>query len=244
MSFLYLTITSRGWIYRFKSRHGVSKRVYAGEAAGADMKAVVTGREQLKKLLEAYEPDDIFNIDETGLFYMLGPNYILTTKSMSGVKQSKDRLTVALCANAIGTTTIKPFVISKAQRPRCFGSSFNPELYVTYRANKKAWMSYSAFGQRVKPRLRQCQINSCYHSFLAPKHHSTYPTHGCRDNQDFQGTSLKIAREILPAMRRRREVADCEYVPGHTLHKDCLECHDPTDNIELLPTCADFTRSS
>ncbi|XP_046571685.1 jerky protein homolog, partial [Haliotis rubra] len=104
---------SRGWLARFKSRHSISKQVLQGEAASADKTAVIAGREELKKVLSEYDAEAIFNIDETGLFYRLGPNYTLATKATPGVKRSKDRITVALCANASGTVKVKPFVIAK-----------------------------------------------------------------------------------------------------------------------------------
>ncbi|XP_041362869.1 tigger transposable element-derived protein 6-like [Gigantopelta aegis] len=63
---------SRGWLARFKSRHNVTKRVYEGEAESADKTAVVKGREELKEVLKSYEVQDIFNLDETGLFFKLG----------------------------------------------------------------------------------------------------------------------------------------------------------------------------
>lgn len=95
----------------------------------------------LQHVLRDCDPEDIYNLDETGLFYRYGPNYTLATKTVSGTKTSKDRITVALAANAIGTTKIKPFVITKVQRPICFAKSYNPECYVRYPYNDKTWMT-------------------------------------------------------------------------------------------------------
>ncbi|XP_041379849.1 CENP-B homolog protein 2-like [Gigantopelta aegis] len=146
---------SRGWLSRFKSRHNVAKYVNEGEAASADKNAVVSGREELKKVLNDYAPEDVFNMDETGLFFKLGPNYTLASKPVKGVKRSKDRITVALCANSTGDIKIKPFVIAKARRPRCFGNDFNPEVYVRYRNNKKAWMTSDLFCDWIRAFDRQ-----------------------------------------------------------------------------------------
>ncbi|XP_041364446.1 tigger transposable element-derived protein 6-like [Gigantopelta aegis] len=151
-----------GWLPRFKSRHNVAKHVYEREAASPDKNAVVSGREELKKVLKDYAPEDVFNMDETGLFFKLGPNYTLASKPVKGVKRSKDGITVALCANSTGDIKIKPFVIAKARRPRCFGRDFNPEVYVRYRNNKKAWMTSDlfcnwlrAFDRQMKSRGRK-----------------------------------------------------------------------------------------
>lgn len=149
---------SRGYLHRFKSRRGIKRKLYEGEADSADMTAVQSGRQDLQRVLRDYDPEDIYNLDETGLFYRLGPNYTLATKKVSGTKKSKDRITVALAANATGTTKIKPFVITKVQRPRCFGKSYNPECYVRYRHNAKAWMTADLFKEWLKDFDRQMRL--------------------------------------------------------------------------------------
>ncbi|XP_038057078.1 tigger transposable element-derived protein 6-like [Patiria miniata] len=55
-----------------------------------------------------------------------------------GGKQSKERITVTLCANMDGTEKLKPLLIGKFKKPRCFKNVIY--LPVSYRANRKAWM--------------------------------------------------------------------------------------------------------
>ena len=86
-------------------------------------------------------------MDECGLFYRMEPNATLATRPVSGKKKNKDRLTVALCVNASGTEKLKPLVIGKSKRPRCFGKKFDPNQIVTYRNNKKAWMTSILFAE-------------------------------------------------------------------------------------------------
>jgi hypothetical protein len=52
-------------------------------------------------------------------------------------KKAKDRITVALCCSSDGSEKMKPYVIRKALKPRCF-RNFNVNLYADYTANKKA----------------------------------------------------------------------------------------------------------
>jgi len=54
------------------------------------------------------------------LINRLEPDTILATTRLSGRKKSKERLAVALCANANGTDKLKPPVIGKYLNPRCF----------------------------------------------------------------------------------------------------------------------------
>ncbi|ESO94078.1 hypothetical protein LOTGIDRAFT_83307, partial [Lottia gigantea] len=134
---------SRGWLARFKTRHSIVRCHFKGEAVSENKTTDIKGEEKLNSVLADYTDENIFNIDETDLLFKLGPTYTLA--SVSSVKCSKERITVALCANATGTMKIKPFVIGKTRRPHSFGMYFNPELYVRYRFNAKAWMTSELF---------------------------------------------------------------------------------------------------
>lgn len=138
-------VYSSGWLSNFKKRYGISRHKIFGESQGNDMKAVVSGREELRKQLEKYDPDNLFNFDETGLFYRLPPNSTLATRPVHGCKRQKDRLTIGLLTNATGSYKPKPVVIAKAARPRCFGKTFDPNLLVRYFSNSNAWMTSKEF---------------------------------------------------------------------------------------------------
>jgi hypothetical protein len=51
-------------------------------------------------------------------------------------------------------------VIAKAHRPRCFGKTYNPETYVRYRHNAKAWMTADLFKEWLKDFDRQMRLVS------------------------------------------------------------------------------------
>ena len=84
-------------------------------------------------------------MDETGLFYRLEPDQTLATHRLAGRKKDKERLTIALCANADGSHKLNPLVIGKFAKPRCFTNINISNLPVTYRNNKKAWMLATIF---------------------------------------------------------------------------------------------------
>jgi len=100
---------------------------------------------KLGNLIQNYKPCDIFNADETGLFYKLLLSRTLQTKDETchGGKQSKDRLTVMVTANMDGTEKLKLLVIGKFQNPKCFKGI--KSLPATYKWNKKAWMTSEIF---------------------------------------------------------------------------------------------------
>ena len=138
---------SRGWLQGFKQRHKISLRTIHGEAASVNEAVVSEGREKLREVLAGYQLHDIYNLDETGLFFRLEPNKTLATGCVSGTKKYKQRISIALCANADDSDKLKPLVIGKAARPRCFPKSFNVQSVVDYHYNQKAWMTAIVFQQ-------------------------------------------------------------------------------------------------
>lgn len=62
---------SNGWLDRFKARNGMREYKRHGEAASADPEAVQKEKERMKGVIAkyGYQPRNIFNMDETGLFY-------------------------------------------------------------------------------------------------------------------------------------------------------------------------------
>lgn len=56
---------------------------------------------KLKEIIQELEPKNIFNVDETGLFYKCTPNKTLAFKGerCSGGKLSKERATLLIGAN-------------------------------------------------------------------------------------------------------------------------------------------------
>lgn len=142
---------SHGWIERFKKRHNINFGKVCGEAR--DVNRNVTDdfiNNEWVTIREQYQDEDIFNGDETGLFFKMSPNATLKFKNEKcvGGKMSKERLTVFVCANATGTEKRELLVIGKSQKPRCFKNV--KKLPVKYTANRKSWMVTEIFEKEVK----------------------------------------------------------------------------------------------
>ena len=76
-------------------------------------------KEHFKEILKGYGLD-VFNMDETSLFYRLLPNHTLCNKAkVSGIKNSKDRVSVVFYVSYTGEK-LAPLVIGKAATPRSF----------------------------------------------------------------------------------------------------------------------------
>lgn len=94
--------TSNGWLYGFQMRHGIHLYNMHGESGSIPENVILEGREFLKPILSQWKLEDIYNADETALFWRLGPNATLETKAINGTKIDKSRFTVLVCSNALG----------------------------------------------------------------------------------------------------------------------------------------------
>jgi len=138
---------SSGWLWRFKQRNGISSLVISGEANKVDETEINKWLDTFMTEFKAYSPRDVFNLDETGVFFNLLPDRTLDfqgTKCHGGSK-SKERLTVVLCCNADGSEKLKPWVIGKSKNPRCFKKINMLTLPCTYSNHKSAWIDAKAF---------------------------------------------------------------------------------------------------
>ena len=136
---------SSGWLHKFKERNGIRLHKLHGEASSVNQDVVIESRLSLQEKMSSYPAERIYNMDETGLFYRLEPDTSLATLRLSGRKKDKERLSIALCTNADGSHKLKPLVIGKYAKPRCFKNVNLSNLGITYRNNKRAWMSATLF---------------------------------------------------------------------------------------------------
>ena len=137
---------SEGWLHRWKKRHGVRRLTLCGEKLSAPTEEVEPFKKKLAKMIQekALVPAQIYNADESGLYYRCLPDKTLASgdeKEAPGMKKQKDRVTLMFCANADGTHKIPLLIIGKFQNPRCFKGIDRERLPCTYTAQKSAWMN-------------------------------------------------------------------------------------------------------
>ncbi|XP_064101295.1 tigger transposable element-derived protein 1-like [Macrobrachium nipponense] len=156
-------LASVSWFKRFKNRfqlHNVRVTGEAtsadeegatkfGEATSADEEGATKFVKNLDEIIrdERYIPEQIFNVDETGLLWKRMPTctYIhKETKIMPGFKAFKDRLTLLLGGNIAGFK-LKPFLIYHSENLRAFKNVNKHALPVYFCSNHKAWMTQTLF---------------------------------------------------------------------------------------------------
>lgn len=140
---------SEGWLYKFKRRFGIRLLGITGEKLSSDVAAVEPFKEQFQKVIQemGLTPDQVYNADESGLFWRLLPKKTFVHRaeaSAPGRKLAKDRITFMPCANASGTHKLTMLVIGKAKNPRAFK---NIKLPVDYKNQTKGWMNKSVFAE-------------------------------------------------------------------------------------------------
>ena len=98
-------VISMSWVNRWKARHLVVSKRLVGEAASVDMEIVDEWvRVKIPLLLQNFPTNNIFNVDEMGLFWRLMPSQTLAFKreEVRGSKHPKDRVTVLVGSSMSG----------------------------------------------------------------------------------------------------------------------------------------------
>nr|XP_034194801.1 jerky protein homolog-like [Osmia lignaria] len=159
---------SRGWLDGFKKRHNIRLVKVYGESASADQDSAKQFCNDFTKLLEddSINIDNIYNMDETGLLWKALPSKTLAGREegvVKGYKSRKERITVALCANASGTHKLMPLVINKYENPRAL-KHCRSNLPVIFKSQKNAWITqplfYEWFEHYFKPSVRAHQLRN------------------------------------------------------------------------------------
>lgn len=112
---------SNGWFDCFKRRYNIVCLAVCGGSPKSWRSGVDKLASRKEKYLGKISPKNVYNIDETGVFYnmMLDRTLALRGKKCHR-KRSKERLMATLCTNMDGSDKMKLVIIGKFQKPRCF----------------------------------------------------------------------------------------------------------------------------
>ncbi|XP_046398110.1 tigger transposable element-derived protein 4-like [Ischnura elegans] len=112
-------MVSNGLLDHFKKRHGITFKTVQGEAGAVDSQSLLEWQQQvLRPLLRQFSVDDVFNLDETGLFWQLLPNKTMAFRGeqCTGGKKSKQRITFLIGANMSRSEKFPLLVIGASKR--------------------------------------------------------------------------------------------------------------------------------
>lgn len=100
--------------------------------------------DNIKSILDKYDPHLIYNMDETSLFFRILPSRTIIKetekKQYRGGKVDKTRITLAITVNMSDKIRIPILFIGKTNKPRCF-----KDIPFNYIKQAKGWMDRSCF---------------------------------------------------------------------------------------------------
>jgi hypothetical protein len=132
---------SDGWVTRFKQRHSLRYITFHGEAASVPS-SIHDDIIPLRIICDQYKHEDIYNMDESGLYWRRMPNGGLSNGKIAGQKRDKTRVSIVVATNATGTDRLPLWLIGTAKTPRALRGVNIPALGCVWRWNKKAWMRH------------------------------------------------------------------------------------------------------
>ncbi|GBM73247.1 Jerky -like [Araneus ventricosus] len=129
---------SQGWLDKFLKRHGIRQLAIAGEKMSANKDSAKDFVERFEEMIEKENLalDQIYNANETGLFYRMMPSKSFTSKeeaSAPGYKKSKDLVSLLVYENASGTYKLMLLLIRNSKKQRSFKNINVNFLPVKYR---------------------------------------------------------------------------------------------------------------
>ncbi|KAK1151237.1 tigger transposable element-derived protein 4-like [Acipenser oxyrinchus oxyrinchus] len=136
---------TNGWLDRWKKRHGIVLKRAQGEKIDAD---VSSGNSWVEKeppaVLQRYRPGDVYNADQTGLYYRA---LACGSRAFKKTAHLEDRLALLVCCSMTGEK--RPLLlIGKSPKPRCLRGVGNLPIPYTYSSN--AWMTSYIFQRWLK----------------------------------------------------------------------------------------------
>ncbi|XP_062570271.1 tigger transposable element-derived protein 6-like [Saccostrea cucullata] len=158
-------------------------------------------------------------------------------KECKGGKLAKERVTFMMCCSCTGEK-LKPLVIGKARKPRCFGSLDPSNLPVIWRSNKKSWMTGETFkdwifgvNKEMKRQSRKILLfldNATSHPHDLKLSNITLKYFPPNTTSKLQPLDLGIIRAFKARYRKR--------MMGHLLSKmdTCKTAAELTRNVSVL----------
>ena len=112
-------------------------------------------------------PNDIYNGDETALFYKSLPHrtYCFDGDKPAGSAKCKDRLTLLIITNMDGSDHRKLSVIGKSKTPRCLQKKYKmqvKDMSVDWYASKNAWMTGEIHHKIMSKLNNEMRLSNCH----------------------------------------------------------------------------------
>ncbi|GBN02041.1 Tigger transposable element-derived protein 4 [Araneus ventricosus] len=153
---------SNGWLEKFKRRHGIMAKAISGESKDVDDNDNENWiPEILSNILKDYKPENIFNADETALFFQCWPQKTFTfeKEKMLWRKTKQSKINCHVRCKYDWTSEIDTIVIGRSNNPRCFKGA--KSLEADYDFNQTCWIKLSEICEKWVQKLDKLMIAEC-----------------------------------------------------------------------------------
>jgi len=151
---------SAGWLQKFKRRYHIQKYNLHGEAASVPEEASTEMR-AVQTLCGEYREEDIYNMDETGLYWRRALSSGLSSAPRPGVKRDKSRISIVCCCNFAGSHKLPLWLIGNAKLPRALRGVNFQALGCVWRSNSKAWMNTLIMAEWLRSFYQSIDTSRC-----------------------------------------------------------------------------------
>ncbi|KAM3911403.1 tigger transposable element-derived protein 4-like isoform 1-T2 [Leptodactylus fuscus] len=168
---------SNGWLNRFRTRHNIVFHPVSGASVEMRDDDAMAWKECLQVITGGYADSDIYNMEETGLFFKAIPEQTSLEKSAQCKGWPEERLTMALCANLCGDKEQPLVVHTTTGHPH---RTDDPSLGVWRHANKRAWMTrqiYRSWIENLNDRMRLQERRILLFAGIVPCHSTEKLSH-------------------------------------------------------------------
>jgi hypothetical protein len=144
-------VISSGFIERWCRKHNVRCYNIPGQSSSCDKLMLDVWRQlALPKIINSFDRKDIFNLDETGVFWRALPHKSFFVKGMvsHGVKEARERFTAVLVVSMVGEK-VTPMIVGKCMNPRSFPRN-NIGKKFHYTSSSNAWVTTDIFKKYLR----------------------------------------------------------------------------------------------
>jgi hypothetical protein len=142
---------SSGWYNKLSQKFELKNKKIFGESSSADKNAAENFINDFKITRKNYQSENIFNLDESGLYYKMLPDRTVLYKKVEekGKKINKERLTILFAVSLAGEKR-KILIIGKSKKPISLRGKNITQLGLEYTHQKSSWMNSEIFKRYVE----------------------------------------------------------------------------------------------
>ncbi|KAJ5171175.1 uncharacterized protein N7500_003958 [Penicillium coprophilum] len=132
---------SNGWLARFRKRYATQVHE---RHDGVPQPPLQTGRKEMKAmktLCGEFPEEDIYNMDEAGLFWRKPPFGASTAQDQSITNRENSRICLMLCTNSTGSDRLPVWVIGHSNMPEALRKANLKAMDCHWRYHRQAWLT-------------------------------------------------------------------------------------------------------